>query len=230
MLDYFTLGHPLTRLRTRYALRARRRIMSMFMDELSPRDDERVLDLGVTPDISLEESNFFETMYPWRGQITAASIEDARLLEERYPGVRFVRVEAGTLPFREDEFDLMFCSAVLEHVGDRAAQRAFVREAIRVSRRFFFTTPNRWYPIEFHTLLPCLHWLPQPAHQAALRALGYRFLARTENLNLLAERDLRALFSECPVELELRRVRLFGLASNLVAFGRKTARRGAAPG
>jgi len=220
-LDYFSLGHPLSRLRSHFAVRARRRMIEMFHGALAPGPGDRVLDLGVTPDTSLPESNLFEAVYPWRERLTAASIEDAAHLEQVFPGVRFVRIGGGALPFRDDEFDVLFCSAVLEHVGDRAAQAAFVREALRVSRRFFFTTPNRWYPMEFHTLLPLAHWLPQPAHQGVLRALGHEFLARTENLNLLDERALRRLFAGQSLDLEVRRVRLLGVTSNLVAVGRK---------
>jgi SAM-dependent methyltransferase len=222
-LDYFSLGHPLSSLRSRYAVRARTKMVEHFMRELSPTPTDTVLDLGVTPDASLEESNLFEALYPWRHRLTAASIEDAAALEQRYPGVSFVRITPGRLPFKDREFDLLFCSAVLEHVGDRAAQRAFVREAVRVSRRFFFTTPNRWYPLEFHTLLPLLHWLPQPMHQRALRLLGHDFLSRTENLNLLDETALRALFAGLDVEVGVRRLKLFGMTSNLVAFGRTSA-------
>jgi SAM-dependent methyltransferase len=222
-LDYFSLGHPLSRVRSHFAMRARRRMIEMFLEALAPGPDDRVLDLGVTPDTSLPESNLFEAVYPWRQRLTAASIEDAAHLERVYPGLRFARIDgAGRLPFRDDEFDVLFCSAVLEHVGDRGAQARFVREALRVSKRFFFTTPNRWYPVEFHTFLPLAHWLPQPAHQGVLRALGYQFLARTENLNLLDEAALRALFAAQPVELEVRRIRLFGVTSNLVAVGRKS--------
>ena len=222
-LDYFSLGHPLARVRSHFALRARRRMIAMFHQALAPRPQDKVLDLGVTPDTSLPESNLFEAIYPWRQRLTAASIEDAAHLERVYPGVRFARIDAsGGLPFRDDEFDVLFCSAVLEHVGERAAQARFVREAVRIAKRFFFTTPNRWYPVDFHTFLPIAHWLPQPVHQGVLRALGHEFLARTENLNLLDERALRGLFAGQPVELEVRRLRLFGVTSNLVAVGRKS--------
>ena len=35
-----------------------------------------------------------------------------------------------------------------------------MREALRVGRRVFLTTPNRWFPVEVHTRLPLVHWLP----------------------------------------------------------------------
>lgn len=217
-IDYFSLGHPLAALRSRYALGMRTRMFELFMEAFRPTAATRVLDLGVTPDVTLPESNFFEQLYPHPQNITAASIEDASVLEQRFPGVRFVRIGPQGLPFPDKHFDVLFCSAVVEHVGDRRRQAAFVHEALRVSRGFFFTTPNRAFPMEFHTLLPFIHWLPQPVHQSILRTLGKEFWSRTENLNLLTTGAMRALFPS-GVELSVRSLRLFGWPSNIVAYG-----------
>ena len=174
-----------------------------------------MLDLGVTPDSSLVESNFFEKLYPHPERITACSIEDASRLEQEFPGVRFVRIGKGPLPFRDNEFDVLFCSAVLEHVGTRQEQALFLSEVTRVSRRAFLTTPNRWFPVDFHTMLPLIHWLPQRLHQRLLRLLGYDFLSCTENLNLLGCRDVRSLLpSHLQVRIHVNR--LFGMVSNLM--------------
>ena len=36
-----------------------------------------------------------------------------------------------------------------------------IAECSRVAKRMvFLTTPNRWFPIEVHTALPLIHWLP----------------------------------------------------------------------
>lgn len=220
MIDYFSLGHPLAALRSHYALKARRLMFELFMEKLRPSAHTRVLDLGVTPDDSLPESNFFEQLYPYCENLTAASIEDAAAIEQRFPGVKFVRIASGILPFPDNHFDLVFCSAVVEHVGDSESQRRLVCEALRVSKGFFFSTPDRIFPIEFHTLLPFLHWLPQPQHQALLRAMGIEFWAKTDNLNLLTPGSMRKLFPECR-ELSVHSLRLFGWPSNILAYGRK---------
>ena len=98
MIDYFSLGHPLTGLRSRYALKARKRMFDLFMTEVAPKPGDAVVDLGVTPDDSLPESNLFERLYPYPEKLTAVSIEDASSIERRFPGVTFVQVGAGTLP------------------------------------------------------------------------------------------------------------------------------------
>src|SRR4030095_2479405 len=51
--------------------------------------------------------------------------------------------------------------------------------------------PNRWCPVETHTLVPLVHWLPRSAADRAMRTL------RRENwdqLELLGKREVVALF------------------------------------
>ena len=218
-IDYFSLGHPLSRLRSHFAWRARERMLRRFLSLYQPGPDTKVLDLGVTPDLTLPESNHFEQRYPFPSAVTAASVEDVAPLRQRFPLVSLVRIAPGRLPFADASFDLVFCSAVLEHVGDAGQQRRFVAEIMRVGKAYFLTTPNRWFPLEFHTLLPVLHWLPQAWHQRLLRRMGMSFWASTDNLNLLSANRLRRLF---PVAQQptVESVRLFGWTSNLVAHGR----------
>ena len=101
------------------------------------------------------------------------------------------------MPFADGAFDVVYSNAVIEHVGGRERQEAFVREALRVGRRVFVTTPNRWFPIEVHTRLPLVHWLPEgPAGRAY--DLAGKSWAR-EN-RLLGPSDLGLLFPG-PVEI-----------------------------
>ena len=179
---------------------------------------DRVLDVGATPDQVLPESNFFELFYPYKNGLTVTSIEDASFLENLYPGLRFVQTGTGELPFEDHSFDIVFCSAVLEHVGNRMQQQHFINELLRVSRKYFIITPNRQFPVEIHTFLPLIHWLPQPMHQKILRQLGMHFWAKTDNLNLLTPCSLKSLFPDT-VDIHLSRLKLMGFPSNLVAWG-----------
>src|SRR4051794_32159278 len=128
-IDYFGgIDSPLVRFKSRVSLRARRRMFDRFMREFAPNRNTTVIDVGVTPDEKLVDSNAFEQFYPYKDRITATSFEDARSLEKAYPGLRFVQTSGKDLPFADSEFDLAYSSAVLEHVGDREAQKEFVRE------------------------------------------------------------------------------------------------------
>lgn len=218
-IDYFFLAHPLRGPASKIAFHVRKKIFKGFMETMKPGEQTTILDVGVTPDRTLPESNYFEKLYPYKNKLTATSIEDVSFLEQEYPGLTFVRTGGERLPFADQHFDIVFCSAVLEHVGNRNEQERFVRELLRVGKRFFLTTPNRSFPVEFHTFLPFVHWLPQPAHQAILRRLGLEFWAKTENLNLLSPATIRSLFPE-HANLWIRKHYLLGLPSNLVIYGK----------
>jgi SAM-dependent methyltransferase len=194
------------------SLRSRRRKLALFMDELVPTAHTTVLDvgadeLGFGDGAGCGTLNFFEELYPWPERITALGLHDGAGFRARYPLIPYVQGDALELPFADGEFDVVFSNAVIEHVGHRDAQRRFVSEAVRVGRRVFVTTPNRAFPLEVHTRLPLVHWLPAEAAARAYRIVGKPW---AEEINLLSRRGLRSLFPG--------RVRVLDLGLTLVAI------------
>ncbi|MDR1908145.1 MAG: class I SAM-dependent methyltransferase [Holosporales bacterium] len=176
------------------SLSKRKEIFSKLASLVDFSDLDSVLDVGASGDINHVENNFFEELYPQKKHITALSDQDASWMEQRYPGLKFVLGDAREMPFPDNSFDLVFSSAVIEHVGSFEMQQKFLEECCRVSKKYvFLTTPNRWYPIEFHTVLPFIHWLPRNIHRKLLSALKYGSFASEENLNLLGYSDLAML-------------------------------------
>jgi len=210
-------------LSTRIITRVRKQMFSIFTKALVPTIGDTVLDIGVTSDRTYVWSNYFEALYPWKDRITAAGIDDARFLEHRYPGLRFIVADGRDLPFADRSFDLVHSAAVLEHVGSFENQARMVAECLRVARRgVCLTTPNRWFPIEFHTQLPLVHWLPKPACRAVFRRIGLGFFAEEANLNLMTERELRHISGNHPDwAFRMLSPRLLGWPSNLVIVGRR---------
>ena len=195
----------------------RKRMYESFLRDIRPQESESVFDLGVTQ-VPEPLENMFELYYPHKSRITAAGVEDCSFLEKSYPGLKFVKIEGGKpLPFKNDAFDVGFSNAVIEHAGSRDRQALFLSELIRVSRRCFLTTPNRWFPFELHTRLPFLHWLPPRIYRRILKALGLDHYALEENLNLLSAPELLALVPPGDYKtVALKRNYFFGFASNLL--------------
>ena len=220
----FNLAAP-NSLPVRIATWQRRRMYARFLEELGVSDQDSILDLGVTSDRSYSSSNYLEAWYPRKDKITAAGLDDASFLEQQFPGLKFVFANGLRLPFADRSFDIVHSSAVLEHVGGAPRQAAYVRECIRVARKgVFLTTPNRWFPIEFHTLLPVVHWLPKRAFRWLLRRIGLDFFADEAHLNLLSRRELSNLVGDHEAyAFSVTSVALLGWPSNLLLVGRRLA-------
>jgi SAM-dependent methyltransferase len=175
---YATARGPLARLATPLAARARARRHERFFALSGLHAGARVLDVGC-------------------GQIGLRALEPglditgADLLERPgYPGP-FVRADvADGLPFADGEFDLAYCSSVIEHVPAQRRE-AFAAEVRRVGRGWFVQTPALSFPIEPHSLLPGAHWVP-----ARLRRRYWRLGAagHWEDISLLGRDELEALF------------------------------------
>ena len=183
----------LRRVASRVSLRSRERKLRLFLEVNQPGPHTTVVDVGVTnaPFGDGSSDNFFEARYPWPERITAVGDTELDRFDAAFPTVTSVRADGRSLPFADGEFDLGFSNAVIEHVsGGRAGQREFVAELCRVARRVFLTTPNRWFPLDPHTLLPFAHWLPAgPRRERLFRARGF-----DDVLDPLGPGELAALF------------------------------------
>jgi len=184
-------------LASKLSLYVRHKIFDLFVRVIRPDPDTSVLDLGVTSDDTFPESNYFESFYPYHEKVTCTGTEDGSYLETKFPDVRYIQVIAGQrLPFGDKEFDVVFSNAVVEHTGSRVEQSFFIHEICRVGRRFFITTPNRWFPVETHTGIPLLHFLPGACFRNLIRGTSYDYWSHEKNLNLLTTGELRKLSPE----------------------------------
>jgi SAM-dependent methyltransferase len=157
--------------------------MALFVEVMEPTVETTVVDVGVSDGgygaDAYGTANFFEALYPWPDHIVAVSTQHLAVFQQAFPLVTAVRADGRSLPFDSGQFDIGFSNAVVEHLPDLESQRAFIGELCRVSRRVFVTTPNRWFPIDTHTLVPLAHWLPDEQRDAV-----YRLLGRSEGLGL----------------------------------------------
>ncbi len=106
--------------------------------------------------------------------------------------------------FDDGRFDIAFSNSVIEHLQTRPRQQAMARELRRVAGAYWVQTPNYWFPLEPHFLVPGWQWMPVPLRTELLHRLpvgGERpcrdrdeARRRVEAIRLLSRRDLQALF------------------------------------
>jgi ubiquinone/menaquinone biosynthesis C-methylase UbiE len=181
---------------------------------------ESILDIGGELDAS--GLQVIESL-PDRKRVTVVNIDESHLatIKERYPEITVRQADARQLDFRAESFDLVYSNAVIEHVGDWADQLAMANEVMRVGRRWFVTTPNRWFPFEFHTRLPLVSWLPATQMRSLARLASYNHVSRRyesgldRRLRLLTARELQRLFPSS----RIARVQITIWPETLIAMG-----------
>jgi len=140
--------------------------------------------------------------------------------------MRQVSGDARSMPqFAAGEFDVVYSNSVIEHTGSRADQEEFAREVRRVGRRYFVQTPNYWFPLEPHFLLPGFQFLPVHLRALMLSRFNLGHIRRkptysaaedaVRSIELLTAGDLRSLFPDA----NLLRERFLGMTKSLMAIG-----------
>jgi SAM-dependent methyltransferase len=196
MPDVYATAHgPLARLASPLAARARAGRHERFFALTRLAAGARVLDVGcgalglraLEPELDIMGVDLHE--------------------RPEYPGP-FVRADVTEgLPFADGEFDLAYCSSVIEHV-EPARRQAFAAELRRVAHGWFVQTPARSFPVEPHALLVGAHWLPRRARRAYWR-LGASG-DDPDEIWLLGRAELEGLFGPARAE------RLGGLVKSWV--------------
>ncbi|MCX6743600.1 MAG: methyltransferase domain-containing protein, partial [Candidatus Parcubacteria bacterium] len=157
-----------------------------------------ILDVGYTEKEYRDSDNLIEKSYPYQEKITALGIDKPIQFSARYPKVKAVVYDGKNFPISDQQFDLCWSNAVLEHVGNEDAQILFLQEIQRVSKRSFISTPNKCFPIELHTKIPLLHWLPRPIFNKVLKLLNKSWAAG-DYMNLLSLKQIQGLLNKAGI-------------------------------
>lgn len=192
---------------------------------LEPTAEKTVLDVGAETQLVDSDGLQFIDWYPWRRRLSAVNIspQQISLIRSRYPEVDARVGDACDLPWPDKSFDIVFSNAVIEHLGCWERQVRMALEIMRVGRSWFVTTPNRWFPFEFHIRLPLVTWLPNHGYQHAGAILSYNHVLRKyvfgsridKSLRLMTSREL----SRCFPGSRIIRQRITFMPETLIAVG-----------
>jgi len=187
---------------------SRARKLELFNLIMQPSEQLSLLDIGAEAGLGGGENYQLVDSYPWKEKITAGNIspEHVSALKEKYPEIESVVADACELPWPDKHFDIVYSNAVIEHVGDFERQKRMAAEIMRVGKRWFVTTPNRWYPFEFHMRLPFVTWLPFEGYLWVGSIVFYNHVKgkytagrRRDDLRLMTARELRKCFPDSRV-------------------------------
>jgi Methyltransferase domain len=125
----------------------------------------------------------------------------------------------------DGSFDIAFSNSVIEHLFTFEDQAAMAREVQRVAASYWVQTPNYWFPMEPHFLVPAWQFLPRETRISLIqrRQCGWRGpcpdRADAERavgeIRLLRRSELQELFPVATVRPE----RFKGLVKSWIVLG-----------
>jgi Methyltransferase domain len=146
--------------------------------------------------------------------------------EQRYANITPTTGDATDLSEHSDgSFDIAFSNSVIEHLFTLEAQSKMAGEVRRVATAYWVQTPNFWFPVEPHFLVPAWHWLPERSRVAILQRRGVGWAGRcpdpdyareiVQQHRLMRRKELAGLFPGASIVPE----RVGGLVKSWTAVG-----------
>jgi ubiquinone/menaquinone biosynthesis C-methylase UbiE len=202
---------------------ARDKFFDIFKKKTQYSKKKSIIDIGTTPSLRKIHNSILSKVKK-NNNVTCLSNLNCKSLSKKYTNIKkFIQADARKNNLSRNSFDIVHSNATIEHVGSYKNQLSFVKECVRISKKYvFIQTPNRFFPIDFHTFLPFIHWLPKSIHRKILKGVGLSFYSYEKNLNLLSKKDLINFCKNLDLKnFEIIKYKLFLMTSNLILIIKK---------
>lgn len=225
---------PLSKFAWKFSANARKKRAALFRSFFDITEDTKILDLGSENGTNIH--NVLQGTDARPENIYIADIDQNAVNEgQKLYGFNPILVnEDSRTEFEDNFFDIVFCSSVIEHTTVKKSemweikdgkefrerswerQREFAAEIARLGKRYFVQTPCRTFPIESHTWLPLVGFLPRRLFLPLLKASNRFWIKRAwPDFNLLDGEQMQELFPLAKIVKEKK----WGFTKSIMAIG-----------
>ena len=196
-------------------------MINLIYKKIKVLNIRHLLDIGTTEDSSAKSSNIFCKMLnkiPIHKSISNQKITNKRFMKCLKKSITSNFSQKNIQDFK---CDLVISSATIEHVGNFQNQVSKIKNMIFLSNQYVvISTPNRFYPIELHTKLPLIHWLPKKIFRRILLFFNMKYFADEKNLNLLSKSELIEILNTFSkkIDYKIYNISFLGFVSNFLVI------------
>lgn len=228
--------NPVKQLVWKFSEQARKKRAEIFKKYFSVDETTKILDLGSengTNIFFVLKGSKYDPRNIFIADIDSSAVEEGKNLYGFNP---VLIGENEKLPFKDNFFDIVYSSSVIEHVtipkseiwnlktgkefkqASLKRQKEFADEIIRLGKQFFVQTPCKTFPVESHTWLPFVGYLPREIFIPALKFTNQFWFKKSEpDFHLLGKNELEELFPDAEIINEIK----FGLIKSIMAVKSK---------
>ena len=215
-------SHNHTNLIDKTIIKKRKEMIDKINYFFEDKDIYDAIDIGTTDDEIHESSNYLiknlKNIKIFKS-ISNQKIDSSFFLKSLNKSITSKFLESDINQYKSD---LVVSNATIEHVGNFNNQKIMISNIVDLTKKYFIiTTPNRYHPIDFHTKIPLIHWLPKSFHRKILSLIGLKYFSKKNNLNLLSVKDLKKLLNDFQsFEYKIYHIRFLGFISNYIILGK----------
>jgi ubiquinone/menaquinone biosynthesis C-methylase UbiE len=142
-------------------------------------------------------------------EITLINIEKEKSL---YPNIKTKMGDATDLsPFNDKSFDIVHSNSVIEHLYNFENQKKMASEIIRIGQKYIVQTPNKYFFLEPHYLLPFFQFIPDKlkyliltkTKMSRLKTWDKNFAKQyIKEIRLLSLKEMKLLFPNSKIYFE----------------------------
>lgn len=216
-----------------FSKKARAKRASIFRSAFCIDNNTKILDLGSNTGSNIHMVLQGTPAKPENTYIADIKQEHLNQGKNTFGYVPVLISESEKLPFDDNFFDIVYCSSVIEHVtvpkeqvwslySSKAfkkksliRQKEFASEIQRLGKQYFVQTPYKHFPIESHSWLPFVSWLPRGLLIPVLKFTNLFWVKKTSpDWYLLNKDKMSSLFENAQIVDE----KSFGLTKSIMAI------------
>jgi len=198
-------------------------IISIIKENLISSNFKDILDIGTTVDTSKSSNLIIKNLKNFKSY---KSISNQKITSNLFTKKlqKSITQDFSLNELETFRSDVVVSNATIEHVGSDQQQLKMLKNIVKLTKKIFIVvTPNRLHPIEFHSKIPFIHWLPKKMHRKILSVIGMSYLSKEKNMNLLKPINLVNLMKNFNnVEYEIKFVKFLMFKSNIILIGKKS--------
>jgi len=198
-------------------------IISIIKENLISSNFKDILDIGTTVDTSKSSNLIIKNLKNFKSY---KSISNQKITSNLFTKKlqKSITQDFSLNELETFRSDVVVSNATIEHVGSDQQQLKMLKNIVKLTKKIFIVvTPNRLHPIEFHSKIPFIHWLPKKIHRKILSVIGMSYLSKEKNMNLLKPINLVNLMKNFNnVEYEIKFVKFLMFKSNIILIGKKS--------
>jgi ubiquinone/menaquinone biosynthesis C-methylase UbiE len=196
----------------------RRKRLSLFLNFIAPlKKPIRILDLGGT--VAFWYLNGFAN----NSQIEIVVLNLAAQ-PTKFKNIKSIVGDARSLSrFKDKQYDVVFSNSLIEHIGDLKAQEKMGKEIMRIGKKYFVQTPNRFFVLEPHFFIPFFYLIPENLKFFVVKNLSLKWWLKPDkdskikswikSIRLLDEGEMKNIFKKGFVHRE----KFLGLTKSLIS-------------